>query len=100
MSKIRTILGGIAVGLVCAITPRCREMTRLISMDRDVPVSGITALRMRLHYKVCVWCERYRDQVALISELSKKFPESDHGAPGLTEEARERITDAVKKEIS
>jgi hypothetical protein len=100
MSKIRTILGGIAVGFVCATTPRCREMTRLISMDKEVPVSAITALRMRMHYKVCVWCERYRDQVALISELSKEFPESDHGAPGLTEEARERIADAVKKEIT
>lgn len=100
MSKVRTILGGIAVGFVCATTPRCREMTRLISMDRDVPVSAVTALRMRMHYKVCVWCERYRDQVALISELSKEFPESDHGAPGLSGEARERIGDAVKKEIT
>jgi hypothetical protein len=100
MSKIRTILGRIAVGFVCATTPRCSEMTRLISMDREVPVGAITALRMRMHYKVCVWCERYRNQVALISELSKGFPESDHGAPGLTEEARERIGDAVKKEIS
>jgi hypothetical protein len=100
MSKIRTILGGIAVGFVCATTPRCREMTRLISMDKEVPVSAITALRRRMHYKVCVWCERYRDQVALISELSKEFPESDHGAPSLTEEARERIADAVKKEIT
>lgn len=100
MSKIRTILGRIAVGFVCATTPRCREMTRLISMDREVPVGAITALRMRMHYKVCVWCERYRNQVALISELSKEFSESDHGAPGLTEEARERIGDAVKKDIS
>jgi len=97
MSKIRTILGGIAVGFVCATTPRCREMTRLISMDRDAPVNAITALRMRMHYKVCLWCERYRDQVALISELSKEFPESDHGAPGLTEEAKARIGDAVRR---
>lgn len=100
MSKIRNILGGIVVGFVCAITPRCREMTRLISMDQEKPVHAITALRMKLHYKVCVWCERYRDQVALISELSKEFPESDHGAPGLTEEAKERIGDAVKKELT
>jgi hypothetical protein len=100
MSKIRTILGGIVVGFVCATTPRCREMTRLISMERDAPVGAITAFRMRMHYKVCVWCERYRDQVALISELSKEFPEADHGAPSLTEEARERIADALKKEIS
>jgi hypothetical protein len=52
---------------------------------------------MRMHYKVCLWCERYRDQVALISELSKEFPESDHGAPGLTEEAKARIGDAVRR---
>ena len=65
-----------------------------------LPVSAVTALRMRMHYKVCVWCERYRDQVALISELSKECPESDHGAPGLSGEARERIGDAVKKEIT
>lgn len=100
MPKIRTILGGIAVGFVCATTPRCREMTRLISMERDVPVGAVTALRMRMHYKVCVWCERYRDQVALISELSKGFPEADHGAPGLSGEARSRIADALKKEIT
>ena len=87
------------VGFVCATTPRCNEMARLISQDKEEPVSAIMAFRMKFHYKVCVWCERYRDQVAVISELSKAFGEADSGTPSLTIEAKERMSDAVKNEM-
>lgn len=97
MSKVRKIFENAVVGFVCATTPRCHEITRLISKSREQPLGVITALRMKAHYKICVWCARYRDQVALISELGKNFPEAEDAAPGLTEEAKARIAEAVKK---
>jgi hypothetical protein len=100
MLRIKNKMAKIWSGVVCVITPRCHHMTRLISQEREHPVDPLTGLRMKLHYKVCVWCERYRDQIALISELSKKFSESVPPCHDMGEDAKLRIHEAVKKELS
>jgi hypothetical protein len=50
-------------------------MTRLISqsMDQKLPLS--TRIRMRLHYGICVWCERYAKQIAFLEAAARSFPE-------------------------
>jgi len=101
MTTIRSWLGKIYVGLMCKITPRCHEMTRLISAEQEKPHSLITRLRMRWHYGICVWCERYRDQLAFLGKLSRLFPEKscDHGPTQLDEPAKTRIKQALRREL-
>jgi hypothetical protein len=100
MSWLKNSVNQIWVAIVCVATPRCHEMTRLISQERERPHDPITGLRIKLHYKVCVWCERYRDQVGLISELSKNFPETAPPCYKLGEDAKKRIDEALKSKLS
>jgi hypothetical protein len=85
--------------LVLFITPRCHEMTRLISTEREKRHSIITRLRMKWHYGICIWCKRYHDQLGLLGKLSRAFPEEScgHGDKQLTDEARARLKESIKR---
>lgn len=87
---------------MCLITPRCREMARLISAEQEKPLSHITRLRMRWHYGICIWCERYRDQVGLLGKFSRVFAEEacKHGENQFTDDARNRIKEALRNEAN
>jgi hypothetical protein len=66
--------------LVAAIlrhTPNCAEMARLASRALEQPLPWRTRLRMRLHYVICAWCERYARQLRFLH----------HAAPHLHEPA-------------
>ena len=84
---------------MCLSTPRCHEMTRLISAEREKPHSRITKLRMRWHYGICVWCKRYHDQIGLLGRLSRAFPEEsgEHGKSQLTDDAKARLKEALTR---
>jgi hypothetical protein len=86
------------VTFIAEHTPKCHDMTRLISESRDRPLPLRTRLAMRAHYLICVWCARYRDQLGL---LSKAFRACDHGVEHmkgeLTPEAKERLKNTLKK---
>src|SRR5436190_5671279 len=78
-------------------TPKCHEMTRLISQAQDTPLPWLTRVKMRLHYCVCVWCLRYRDQLALMRKAMLVCPEepSQIGTESLSPNAKERLKQAV-----
>jgi hypothetical protein len=42
-------------------------------MDNQLPF--MTRLRMKLHYIICVWCERYAQQIAFVKSAARSFPE-------------------------
>jgi hypothetical protein len=100
IAKAKHWSGKVWVGLMCLITPRCHEMTRLISAEREKPHSGITKLRMRWHYGICVWCKRYHDQIGLLGMLGRAFPEesSEHGKSQLTDDAKARLKEALTRD--
>jgi hypothetical protein len=87
------------IDFIARITPRCHDITRLLSqsMDRRLPLP--TRLSIRLHFAICVWCKRYGQQLTIIRKLSHSIP----GGPeqmstgSLPEEARKRIKEAVKR---
>ena len=80
-------------------TPKCHDMTRLISQERDTPLPWGTRLEMRLHCWICVWCLRYRDQLGFIGRALHVCPEEPvpPDAPGLPAEAKERLRRALQK---
>jgi hypothetical protein len=80
--------------------PTCRDMTRLLSdaMDRTLPFH--VRMRMRLHLRICVACERYKHQLTLIRNLLRKDGAQliDHYRPQkpcLSAEAKARIQRAL-----
>lgn len=73
-------------------------MTRLISEAHERPLGPLPRLRMKLHYGICVWCLRYRDQLAMIRTLIRQFPgAADGGEAMLSEAARERIKETLRE---
>ena len=63
------------VGLLARITPRCHDMTRLISRSQDAGLPVGTRIRMRMHYWICAWCVRYHDQVGFVRTALRVCPE-------------------------
>lgn len=79
-------------------TPKCHDITRLISESLDVPLPLRTRIAMKFHYLICVWCERYRDQLGFLREALHSCP--DRGAEkmrgGLSPDARSRLKIALQ----
>lgn len=81
-------------------TPNCAEMSRLASLSFEQPPSPGMRLRMRLHYLICVWCERYRKQLAFLRRAIQQDPEQlNQSAPArLSDEARERLKRSLRRD--
>lgn len=82
---------------IAAHTPRCHDMTRLISQSQDAPLPRGTRVKMWLHYRICVWCERYRDQLGFIGKALRRC---DHEpGPKLDDDAKERLKRKLRGEL-
>ncbi len=99
---MKTWIAKAYIGLICLITPRCRKMVRLISAEQEKPQSAITRLRMRWHYGICIWCQRYHDQVGLLGKLSHMFAEESckHGENQLSEHTKDRIKELLRRQAN
>lgn len=86
------------VKFIAAHTPKCHDITRLISGSFDRPLPLRTRIAVRIHYLICVWCDRYRHQLGFLREALKSVPEQDttHRRGGLSPEARTRLKIAVQ----
>lgn len=80
-------------------TPKCHDMTRLISQEQDAPLPVATRVKMRLHYTICVWCARYRDQLGFVRKALHVCPEEPvpPASAGLPQDAKERLKRALEK---
>ena len=79
-------------------TPKCHDITRLISAAQDNPLPWGTRVKMRLHFWICAWCARYRDQLGFMRKAMRVMPEeSAPGASGLSAESKERLKRAFQE---
>jgi hypothetical protein len=86
------------VMFIATHTPKCHDITRLISASMDRPLPLRTRLAMRIHYLICVWCERYRNQLGFIGKALRSCPEKGAAEMkgSLSPDARTRLKIAVK----
>lgn len=79
-------------------TPKCHDITRLISQSLDQPLPLRTRIAMRVHYLICVWCERYRDQLRLLRKVMKSCREDgeEKNRGGLSPDARTKLKIALR----
>ena len=77
-------------------TPNCAEMSRLSSRSLDQPLTLSTRLRMRLHFLICVWCERYAGQLRFLQQAGRQVDQQVKTLPSLSIDARKRILKNLK----
>ena len=79
-------------------TPKCHDITRLISQSLDQPLPLRTRVALRVHFLICVWCERYRDQLRLLCTAMKscRGDGEDKMRGGLSPDARTRLKVAMR----
>jgi len=66
-------------------------------MDRELPL--IMRIKLRIHYLMCSFCERYARQLKYIREVSREFPEKigEISDAKLPTEAIERLKEALRQ---
>src|SRR5207249_12168149 len=84
--------------LICRFTPICPEVTRILSLGMDKQLSLMMRMKLRIHYLMCSFCERYAMQLKYMRVVAHEFPEkigevSDAKLPA---EAKERLKEALR----
>ena len=87
-----------AVVWVWKHTPDCAEMSRLASRSLDQPLSWRLRLRMRLHFLICLWCQRYFKQLKFLRQAAPSLAAQAGTLPGrgLSPEARQRLVQRLQ----
>ena len=79
--------------LICKFTPTCPEVVRILSLGMDKELPASTRLKLRIHYLMCSFCERYAKQLNYMREVAREFPEK------IGEVSAEKIPDDVKQRM-
>ena len=85
--------------LICRFTPTCPEVVRILSLGMDKQLSLVMRMKLRIHYLMCSFCERYMKQLKYIREVSREFPEKigDVSDASLPADAKERMKAALRR---
>jgi hypothetical protein len=85
--------------LIAAVTPKCTDVTRLLSRRLDHRLPFLIRIRLRLHFVICTYCARYADHLRLLRKLASEFHEHAHDiqGPRLPHETRARIREVLRR---
>lgn len=85
--------------LIAILTPKCTEVTRLLSRGLDHRLPFLIRIRLRLHFVICTYCARYAAHLRLLRKLASEFHEHAHDipGPGLPRETGARIREALRR---
>ena len=81
------------IAWIWGLTPNCADMSRLASQSLETALPLGLRLKMRLHFLVCVWCNRYFKQLTFLHEAALRLEQRAGDLPGrgLSPEAKRRI---------
>jgi hypothetical protein len=84
---------------ICRFTPTCPEVVRLLSLGMDRELSLGMRIKLRVHYLMCSFCERYMKQLKYIRQVSREFPEKigEVSDASLSADAKEQIKAALRQ---
>lgn len=65
----------------------------------DKKLSLTTRIKLRIHYLMCSFCERYAKQLKYMRTVAREFPEKigEVGDAKLPAEAKERLKEALRQ---
>lgn len=79
----------------------CRDVSKLITRSVDEPPSLVERLRVRWHLLTCRFCRRFEKQIFWLHGIFRSSSDPDSPINGdercLSDEARERIKEALKR---
>lgn len=87
---------------LAARLPSCEAITRTSSESLERELSAGERARMWLHFKICIWCERYDRQLRMMRETVREHASAgveEGSAPALSDEARERMKRALAERL-
>jgi hypothetical protein len=81
-------------------TPKCREVVRILSQSMDSKLSLTMRIKLRLHYLICAWCQRYEKQLHALRNFVSSLPDhvEDSAVDTLSPTAKERLKEALRKD--
>src|SRR5437870_9337902 len=84
---------------ICRFTPTCPEVVRILSLGMDKQLSLTMRVKLRIHYLMCSFCERYMKQLKYIRQVSREFPEKigEISDAKLPTEAKQRLKEALRQ---
>jgi hypothetical protein len=79
--------------LIFRYTPKCTEMTRLISEEMDHPLPFSKRARMQVHYLACCYCERYKKNLHFLRSFLRFWEKhsDETSTEEMPHEAKERL---------
>jgi hypothetical protein len=82
-------------------TPRCNEMTHLISHEMDHSLPWPIRFKMQVHYLVCCYCKRYKNNLYYIRSLVKRLHEHMDNISALTlpPDEKDRLKQVLRNEM-
>ena len=91
-------LGGLVKAGYCALSPTCRDASRLQSEALETKLCFSKRIGLSLHLMICRWCRRYGKQIRFLRQAAHEHPDNLSGAvpQKLSAEARERIKQRLK----
>src|SRR6266581_3924510 len=83
--------------LICRFTPTCPEVIRILSLGMDKPLPLTTRMKLRIHFLMCSFCQRYMKQLKYMRHVAREFPEKigEVSDATLSLNAKERIKAAL-----
>jgi hypothetical protein len=95
----RNWLERLLISLITKRTPKCREVVRLLSQSMDVKLPIAMRIKLRFHYLMCAWCQRYQKQLLALRKISSALPEhvDDCCSEILPDSSKERLKQALRE---
>ena len=93
------LLGALKKGLR-AISPNCREASRLQSESFEHPLSPLQRFGLRVHLFLCKWCRCYGTQIRFLRHAAHEHPHevAEATLSTLSPATRERLKRALRDE--
>ena len=84
--------------LICRFTPTCPEVIRILSLGMDNKLSLLTRMKLRIHFLMCSFCERYVKQLKYMRDVAHEFAEKigDVSDATLPSEVKQRLKDSLR----
>jgi hypothetical protein len=86
------------VSFIANHTPKCREVVRLLSQSMEVKLPITTRIKLRFHFLICGWCQRYEKQLRALRKIATSLPEhmDDMCPEALPNSSKERLKQALR----
>jgi len=86
------------VAWIWGLTPNCADMSRLASQSLEKALPLGLRLQMRLHFLICVWCNRYFKHLNFLHRAALRLEQGAGDLPGrgLSPEAKRRIVQRLQ----